>query len=149
MAEEAESNQTLVKKIDEKEQQYTYKGSVLSESRQREYLWSERACIIFFYLHPFMGSQNLDVTASIFTANRTTLKGWLSKKDMLLRWLPIVEKLDGVSVKNAIPKKFVHRFNAPDSRYSSKYVKLNSHQNRIQEDKKQMKLCVVKSGFDR
>ena len=95
-----------------------------------------------------MGSQNLDVTASIFTVNRTTLKGWLSKKDMLLRWLPIVEKLDGVSVKNAIPKKFVHRFNALDSRYSSKYLKLNSYQKRIQEDKKQMKLCVVKSGFD-
>ena len=96
-----------------------------------------------------MGSQNLDVTASIFTVNRTILKGWLSRKDMLLRWLPIVEKLNVVSVKNAMPKKFVHRFNTPDSRYSSKYVKLNSHQNRIQEDKKQMKLCVVKSGFDR
>ena len=59
-----------------------------------------------------------------------------------------MEKLGGVSVKNTISKKFVHRFNAPDSRYSSKYLKLNSYQKRIQEDKKQMKLYVVKSGFD-
>ena len=134
--------------VDGKEKKYTYKGPILTESRKRELLWSERACIIFFYLHPFMGYQNLDVTASVFKVNRGTLKGWLAKRDMILRWLPIVEKLDGLSVKQAIPQKFAHKFNAPDCRYAARYLKLDSYRKKVQEDKKQIKLCVVKSGFD-
>lgn len=74
-----------------------------------------------------MGYQNLNVTA---TVKRRTLKGWLAKRDMILRWLPIVEKLDGLSVKQAIPKKFAQKFNAPDCRYSARYLKLDSYRNK-------------------
>lgn len=67
---------------------------------------------------------------------------------MISRWLPIVEKLNGLSVKQALPKKFAQKFNAPDCRYTARYLKLDSYRKRIQEDKEQTKLCVVKSGFD-
>ena len=48
--------------------QYKYTGSSLSTKRQ-EYLWSERSCIIYFHLHPFMGHGNIDVTTSVFPVN--------------------------------------------------------------------------------
>ena len=125
---------------------YTYKGSSLNDLRKREYLWSERSCIIYFYLHPFMGHRNLDLTASIFSVNKTTLKGWLAKSDMIKRWLPIVEKLNGTSVKASIPKKFADKYSAPDSRYEVCSIKLDSYKKRVEKDNNQMKLCVVKSG---
>ena len=74
---------------------------------------------------------------------------WVSKfEDMVLRWLPIVEKLNGHSVKQAIPSKYAHKFDAPDSRYAVKYLPLAPYRKRLQEDANQLKLSVVKSGFD-
>ena len=74
------------------------------------------------------------------------MKGWLAKKDMIKRWVPIVEKLDGASVKAAIPKKVANKYNAPDSRYAVCYIKLDFFRKKIQKNHNQMRLCAVKSG---
>ena len=122
LAKKVECTQTVIKN-DKKE--YIYKGTILTNSRKREYLWSEQSCIIYFYIHPFMGYQNLNVTASVFAVNQTTLKGWLATKDMILSWLPrIVENINGLSVKQAIPSKHAHKFSAPSSYYAVKYLPL-------------------------
>ena len=47
-----------------------------------------------------MGYKSLDFTAKIFSVNLTTFKGWIEQNYMILIWLPIVGKLDGLSVKN-------------------------------------------------
>ena len=134
--------------IETEKKAFIYKGRVLSNSRRSEYRWCERSCIIYFYFHPFMGYQSLSLTATIFGVKQTTLKGWLAKKHLISRWLPIVEKLDGLSVKQAIPTKHAHKFDAPDSRYAVKYLPLAPYRKRLQEDANQLKLSVVKSGFD-
>ena len=59
-----------------------------------------------------------------------------------------MEKLNGLSVKQAIPSKHAHKFGALDSWYAVKYLPLALYRKQVQEDTKQMKLSIVKSGFD-
>ena len=94
-----------------------------------------------------MGRGNMDVTTSVFPVNRTTLKGWLTKKELISRWLPIVEKLNGSSVRRAIPMEHVDNYNAPDARYSRTHMSLFKYKKRIQDDK-QMRFAIVKSGHN-
>ena len=128
------------------DRQYKYTGLSLSTMR-REYLWSEKSCIVYFHLHPFMGHGNLDITTSVFPENRRTLKGWLTKKELISRWLPIVQKLNGPSVKRAIPIEHNYNYYAPDARYARKHISLVKYQKRIQ-DEKQKRFSIVKGGFN-
>ena len=95
-----------------------------------------------------MGHGNMDVTTSVFPVNRRTLKGWVTKKELISRWLPIVEKLNGPSVKRAIPIEHAYKYSAPDARYARKYISLGKYRKRIQVDEKQMRFSIVKSGFN-
>ena len=111
--------------------------------------WTQRACIIYFYLHPFMGGKSIHFTAKVFAINYRTLGGWLSKLEMILRWLPIVKSLEGRSVRDAIPPKFIEKYQAPDARYDSKYLNLTTYEKKLKKldnDMKQTKFSVVRSG---
>ena len=76
---------------DEHHNQCSYTGTSLKNKRIHDHLCTERACIIYFYLYPFMGYKSLNLTAKRLSVNRTILMGWLEKKNMILIWLPIVE----------------------------------------------------------
>ena len=71
-----------------------------------------------------MGYKILDLTVKILSANQTTLKVWQQQqKDIILIWLLIVKKLDGVSVKNGIPVKYTGKFIVADDRYMGSRLK--------------------------
>ena len=40
--------------------------------------WGEKANIIYFHLHPNLGSKNVDLTCSLFDIKETTLQDWLN-----------------------------------------------------------------------
>ena len=67
--------------------------------------------------------------------------------ELISRWLPIVEKSNGPSVKRAIPIEHAYNYNAPDARYARKHMSLIKYQKRIQ-DEKQMRCSIVKSGYN-
>ena len=65
---------------------------------------------------------------------------------MILQWFPIVEKLDGLSVKQAIPTKHAHKFDAPDSRYAVKYLPLKSNDGRKYRFQRKMTSAEKRKG---
>ena len=69
-------------KIDENEKQFTYKKLTFTVSMKCELISDERACMIYFYMNSFMEYQKLDLIASIFTVNKTSLKELPEKRDM-------------------------------------------------------------------
>ena len=117
-------------------------------AKRNELTWTKRAQVIYFYLHPNLGNKSKTLTEMVFpNVNvRTTMKGWLTKKEMIAKWLQIVEKMDGISVKNAVPNKFAERFKLREEKYLSKYLDLRKFKARMGFD--QPKLAVIGSGFN-
>jgi hypothetical protein len=55
--------------------------------------WDTRCFIIYAFLHPMIGRKNYQLVCEAFRVNLNTLRGWITKSDMRLRWIPKVEKL--------------------------------------------------------
>ena len=46
---------------DENHNQCIYTGPALNNKSKSDHIWTERACKSYFYLHPFMGSNSLNL----------------------------------------------------------------------------------------
>ena len=67
--------------------------------------WGEKANIIYFHLHPNLGSKNVDLTCSLFDIKETTLRGWLNNAQFVRKWLPGVRAANPAQVVRSLPKK--------------------------------------------
>ena len=121
-------------------------GDILRK-RSRELSWTQRASIIYFYLHPFMGRKDMKFTSKLFSINSRTLEGWLTKKEMISKWLTIVRNLDGRSVRKCIPQKFIHKYKESVNRYDSLHIDLRPFEKKCMKRNTQTKFCVVRSGY--
>jgi len=121
-------------------------GDILRK-RSRELSWTQRASIIYFYLHPFMGRIDMKFTSKLFSINSRTLEGWLTKKEMISKWLTIVRNLDGRSVRKCIPQKFIHKYKESVNRYDSLHIDLRPFEKKCMKRNTQTKFCVVRSGY--
>jgi hypothetical protein len=55
--------------------------------------WKQCAVIIFIFLHPRIGKQNLLFTCSLTEVKEQTLSGWLCQKKMIQMWVDLVEDM--------------------------------------------------------
>ena len=125
------------------------KISAVKTMKTKELNWTQRSCIIFFYLHPFMGGKSIHFMAKVFSINYCTLEGWLSKSDMILQWIPIVKNMSGRSVRDCIPAKFIKNYQTSDNWYDSKYINFRSYEQKLRalNNDTQTKFSDIKSGL--
>lgn len=63
-------------------------------SQDHSKTWFARSFRIFAYLHPKLLNKNKERYVKVFKErSHKTLNGWLGKKDMIARWLPIVAEM--------------------------------------------------------
>jgi len=95
----------------------------------------------------FMGRQDIKFTSKLFSTNSPTLEGWLTKKEMISKWITIVRHLDGRSVRKCIPKKFIHKYKESDNRYDSVHINLRPFEKKCINTNTQTKFRIIRSGF--
>ena len=66
--------------------------------------WTSCSAIIYFYLHPALGTKDLVPTAELFGMTPRTLEEWVIKADMKKRWIWIVNDLKFDDVVQVIPE---------------------------------------------
>lgn len=71
--------------------------------RDKELSWSQRAVVIFFFLHRLLGNKNMALTCeALLRKSAATIRSWLCKRDRN-KWVPLVERLTVRQVVNGIP----------------------------------------------
>ena len=57
----------------------------------------------YFYCHPLSGNRNVSLCCEIFETNTNTLKGWIFKGQIIIKWLPLVKYLVVSDIITLIP----------------------------------------------
>ena len=85
-----------------------YEASAINFRKRHgvEYSWRQRAAMAFFYYSPYFSNKNLTLCASVFEVKPNTLLGWVTKTDMLPKWVPVAEELTVGDVINSLDEKW-------------------------------------------
>ena len=110
------------------------RGQFFGEAKDRRVSpsWSERSAIVFFYLHPQLGHEDLDLTSNAIGVNRRefiilsfadlaliliqlvilqdTLKTWISKPSFMASWIPFVEQYSTEHILKSMPSHLAEIF---------------------------------------
>ena len=76
------------------------------KGNQAEYSWKHRALMACHYFHPKLGNKDPTLTALTFDVNPNTLRGWVSKKDMIPKWKCFAKSYTVADVVQNIPERF-------------------------------------------
>jgi hypothetical protein len=68
--------------------------------------WEFRALVIAFWIHPFFGCRNYELSSRIFGINENTLRTWVTQRQFLHKWLPIARSLTFEDVLCSIPADY-------------------------------------------
>jgi hypothetical protein len=71
--------------------------------------WKERATIMFFFLHEYLGGKDAALSSKAFGTPRSTISTWFTDKRYWGKWLPFLEELTVRDVVNSIPHEEVRR----------------------------------------
>ena len=70
-----------------------------SRQHKRSMTWKERACAVFYYLHPALTNFDSEVTCSVFGIRHATFSNWINDAQFFAKWIPFVE---GLTVRDAL-----------------------------------------------
>ncbi len=76
--------------------------------------WAVKSQAIFFYFHPEMGRQDINITCQVWNLNALTFKNWISQKQYYPKWVSYVQKYEASHVKENIPLVHCEKFKAVD-----------------------------------
>ena len=68
--------------------------------------WQFRSLVIAFWVHPYFGGKNYELSARVFGVNENTLKTWVSQKQFFHKWIPIAATYTYKDVFHSIPKPY-------------------------------------------
>ena len=68
--------------------------------------WEFRALVIAFWIHPYFGCRNYELSGQIFGINENTLRTWVTQRQFLHKWLPIARSLTFEDVLCSIPADY-------------------------------------------
>ena len=64
-----------------------------------EKTWNERAQRIYFYLHPELANRRMSIVQWAYSSLlENTFKNWLTRPDMISKWIPLIRHLEGEDV---------------------------------------------------
>jgi hypothetical protein len=97
--------------------------------------WKQRATIVFLYLHPQIGNNNVKDTAALTGVNEHTLLGWLSQKKMIEYWIDLVQSMEAktaiASLDSSVQDLYCH-IDPESTVCTKKYEKrINRHDSQI------------------
>lgn len=68
--------------------------------------WEFRALVIAFWVHPYLGCKNYELSSRIFSVNENTLRTWVTQQQFLHKWLPIAKTLTFDDVLCSVPAPY-------------------------------------------
>jgi hypothetical protein len=68
--------------------------------------WKYRSLVIAFWVHPFFGCRNYELSARIFGVNENTLITWVTQKNYFHKWILIASTFTYDDVFKSIPKPY-------------------------------------------
>lgn len=76
--------------------------------------WEKKSYSIFFYLHPLLGKENLELTCLLFSHNVFTFKNWVTQQQYFGKWASFVQSMSVKDVLNKIPEDYQSNYSLID-----------------------------------